>query len=40
MKKKYKKIPAIENTSYGFRVLSGTRYPCDLRRNKFKNSAV
>ena len=38
IKKRYKEIPGITKTKEGFQVVSGTRYPCDLHRHKFKNS--
>ena len=38
IKRRYKEIPGIEKTDDGFRVLSGTRYPCSLKRFKLKNS--
>lgn len=38
IKKRYKAIPGIIKTKEGFRVISGTRYPCDFHRHKFKNS--
>lgn len=38
IKKRYKKIPGITKTKNGFQIVSGTRYPCDLHRYKFKNS--
>ena len=38
IKKRYKDIPGITKTKDGFKVISGTRYPCDLHRHKFKNS--
>ncbi len=38
IRKRYKEIPGITKTKDGFQVVSGTRYPCDLHRHKFKNS--
>lgn len=38
IKKRYKEIPGITKTKDGFQVVSGTRYPCDFHRYKFKNS--
>ncbi len=38
IRKRYKEIPGITKTKDGFKVVSGTRYPCDLHRRKFKNS--
>ncbi len=38
VKKRYKQIPGIEKTKKGFKVVSGTRYPCDLHRYGLKNS--
>lgn len=39
VKKNHAKIPGIEKVGKEFRVLSGTRYPCDLHRYKINNSA-
>lgn len=39
IKRKYKKIPGIIKTDTGFKVLSGTRYPCDLHRYGLKNTS-
>ena len=39
VKKNYAKIPGIDKVGKEYRVLSGTRYPCDLHRYKLNNSA-
>ena len=38
IKRKYKQIPGIIKIDKGFKVLSGTRYPCDLHRYSLKDS--
>ena len=39
VKKNHANIPGIEKVGKEYRVLSGTRYPCDLHRYKINNSA-
>lgn len=39
IKKKYKQIPGVEKTDRGFRVVSGTRYPYNIRNTKLDDSA-
>lgn len=39
VKKRYQEIPGITKEGNTFTVLSGTRYPCDKRRIKPKNSS-
>lgn len=38
VKKRIKDIPGITKADNRFQVVSGTRYPCDLHRRKYKNS--
>lgn len=38
IKKRYKEIPGVTKNGSIYTVLSGTRYPCDKRRIKPKNS--
>ena len=38
IKKRYKDIPGIAKEGSSFTILSGTRYPCDKRRIKPKDS--
>ena len=38
VKKRYQEIPGITKEGNTFTILSGTRYPCDKRRIKPKNS--
>ena len=38
IKKRYKDIPGITKEGNSFTILSGTRYPCDKRRIKPKDS--
>lgn len=38
IRRMYKNIPGIQKTSNGFAILSGTRYPFNMRGYKIKNS--
>lgn len=39
IKKNYKRIPGLSKTQKGFTVISGTRYPYNLRNAKLKDSS-
>lgn len=38
IKKNYKRIPGFQKTEIGFRILSGTRYPFNLRNTNLDDS--
>ena len=38
IKKNYKRIPGFQKTDAGFRILSGTRYPFNLRNTNLDDS--